>query len=408
MFRFLNRIVWLLFSLILMNGCGAKPVLEPVTTDSPRPSPTMQLAEFITSVPVTASPTSTSTPRPTPGPTATPRPTVTPNPMTMARQRPATINPLTGLPVDNPAILRRRPFMVRIGNDPVARPQVGLNQADLVYEELVEWWITRFTAVYLTHDPRLIGPIRSARLINTQLTPQYQAALIHSGGSDPIRWALAQLDIVDLDEFFTPQPYIYRDSENWATRLAFDATLAREYLADENLEAAVKLRGFLFGDTLATNFEPAQEVIIPYPAKTSQAKWQYDPQSGLYLRWITDQPLTTEAGQQITTTNVILYFAPHQTTNIVEDSTGATSVRTLINGQGPAWLLRDGQLLKGQWQTNGEETPWFTFDNGDPMLLKPGRSWIQVVPLDYQIKVDGQWYGLEKDEDEAHQTTNLE
>ena len=66
---------------------------------------------------------------------------------------------------------------------------MGLDQADIVYEELVEWWVTRFTAIYLSQDPEMIAPIRSARLINLYLTPQYQGVLLNSGGSDPVRWA---------------------------------------------------------------------------------------------------------------------------------------------------------------------------------------------------------------------------
>jgi hypothetical protein len=74
-------------------------------------------------------------PTPTAGPTPTPTATLPP--------RPANENPLTGLTVSDPASLRRRPLHVRVGNDPGARPQVGLSAADMVYEEITEWWVTR-------------------------------------------------------------------------------------------------------------------------------------------------------------------------------------------------------------------------------------------------------------------------
>jgi hypothetical protein len=104
------------------------------------------------------------------------------------------------LQVDDPTVLQRRPVHVRVGNDPGARPQVGLSDADLVYEEVVEWWVTRFTAIYLSRAPEMVAPIRSARLLNTQLTQQFDAALVNSGGSDGVRWELSQLPIVNLDE----------------------------------------------------------------------------------------------------------------------------------------------------------------------------------------------------------------
>jgi hypothetical protein len=204
---------------------------------------------------------------------------------TAPTNRPPDVNPLSGLKVDDPTVLKRRPIMVRIGNDPGVQ-QVSLEKADIVYEEIVEWWVTRFTAIYLSQDPEIIAPIRSARLINLQLGPQYQGALGNSGGSDEVRWELSQSDLVNLDEFFSPQPYFYRENEGWQTRLAFDAAIAREYMKDEDLEADVKLRGFVFSSKLEINDLPteavgdAQETIIPYPQQTSQVTWKYDPASG--------------------------------------------------------------------------------------------------------------------------------
>jgi hypothetical protein len=325
--------------------------------------------------------------------TAVPTTTVSAD-QTSPANRPPDINPLTGLKVTDPALLKRRPIMVRIGNDPGIQ-QVALEKADIVYEEIVEWWVTRFTGIFLSQDPEMIAPIRSARLINLQLVPQYQGALANSGGSDEVRWELSQSDLVNLDEFFSPQPYFYRENEGWQTRLAFDAATAREYMKDEDLEADVKLRGFVFNPTPELKDLPpeavgdAKEAIIPYPQQTSEVRWQYDPASGNYLRWKTGEPMEDFDGKQLSATNVIIYFADHQDTDIVEDSNGATSIRIIINGLGTAWLLRDGKILKGNWETNGRETPNFIFNDGRPMPLKPGNTWVEVVPLDFEIEIDG-------------------
>ncbi len=368
-------------------------------------APTVQVVAFATAKPTTPAPTktprlATATPIVTKiAPTATPTKTIPTAPpidaTTMLNNRPADQNPLTGLTVTNTALLQRRPIMVRIGNDPVTRPQMGLDKADMVYEELVEGWITRFTAVYLTNDPPMIGPIRSARLINVQLTPQYQAALAHSGGSDPVRWELSQLDIVNFDEFFTPQPFVSRPNEGWQTRLHFNAKAARDYMTAEKMEKAIKLRGFVFSDKLDLNFDTANEITVPYTAQVCDAKWVYDTARGQYLRFMGGDIFTNPEGQQIGATNVLIYFADHQKTDIVEDITLATSTRIIVNGRGKVWLARDGKILKGNWETNGQETPLFTFDNGQPMPLKPGNSWVEVVPLDYEITVDGKTAGLQ-------------
>ncbi len=374
----LGAVVWLL----------ASSVRRPAVTG--QATPEVAVVVFATEAPT---PTRTATLIPTPAPS--PSAASSDADLLLITQRPADINPLTGLKMQDPALLRRRPLMVRIGNDPGARPQVGLNEADVVYEELVEWWITRFTAVFLSQDPEIIAPIRSARLINLQLTTQYQAALANSGGSDAVRWELSQADLVNLDEFFVPQPYFYRENEGWQTRLALDGKVARVYMKSEGLESAVNLRGFAFSEKLdparlpAAALADARTVVIPYPPSTSEARWEYDPASGKYLRFTTDEPMLDFAGNRIAAANVIIYFAEHQDTDIVEDSNGATSVRIIVNGRGTAWLARDGKILKGYWETDGRQTPNFTFEDGRLMPLKPGNTWVQVVPLDYLIEIDG-------------------
>ena len=298
----------------------------------------------------------------------------------------ANTNPLTGLSVSDPAVLKRRPLMVRIGNDVGARAaQVGLNSADMVYEEITEWWVTRFTAIYLSQMPNTVSPVRSARLINVQLGPQYQGALANSGGSDGVRWEISQAPLTNLDEYFHPAPYFYRPNEGWQTRLAIDAEAARNYMIAKGLDASVAQKGFPFSDA-PEGGEPGENIFIPYPSATSFTEWHYDPASGKYLRWINGTPLVDAGdGQQISAANVIVYFAQHQTTDIVEDSNGATAIRMLVNGTGPAWLFRDGLLTKGTWQSDGTRTPFFRQADGSPYSLKPGHTWVEVVPTYFTI-----------------------
>lgn len=343
---------------------------------------TLAPAESPTSAPVQSQPTAAAEAGPPPQPAPSPEAGSAPPPVT---NRPANINPLTGLPVNDPALLRRRPLMVRIGNDVGARQsQVGFNSADMVYEEITEWWVTRFTAIFLAETPPAVGPVRSARLINVQLVPQYQGALAHSGGSDPVRWEISQAPIANLDEFYNPAPYFYRPNQGWQTRLAINTQAARDYMQANGLEAAVSLQGFVFSNTLNTG-EPAENIFIPYPRATSFTQWRYDPASGQYLRFVDGATLVDVATGQVTADNVIIYFAEHQETDIVEDSNGATSIRILVNGKGPAWFFRDGKLNKGFWETDGTRTPYFGYPDGRPFPLKPGRTWVEVVPTYFKI-----------------------
>lgn len=372
--------------LLALTGCGG----DSGEVVASAPTEELRVVVFATEPPDAATPTPRPTspaaqPTPTPRPTRAAAATATPTPEI---RRPENENPLTGLTVSDPAILQRRPLHVRVGNDPQARPQVNLSQADLVYEEIVEWWTTRLTAIYLANSPEIVAPIRSARLINTQLTIQYDAALINSGGSDPVRWQLSQLPIVNLDEYFHPAPYFYRENEGWQRRLAVNAAEAHDYMAQQGMEAAVPLRGFVF-DATPANGTPAESIYVDYPAKENKALWLFDAGTGRYLRFNGKEPMIDFAtDEQISAANVIVYYAPHSETDIVEDSTGATSVEININGEGRAQIFRDRTVIEGRWRTDGTQTPEFVDGEGNPIPLKPGNTWIQVVPLDYEILIN--------------------
>lgn len=368
-----------------LTACRSTAASEAATATAPP-----EVVTFATDVPATATPippTSTPLPTPKPKPTATATPVpATPTPGVL---RAKNENPLTGLVVD-PITFTRQPMHVRVGNDVAARPQIALSQADVVYEELVEWYVTRFTAVFYGNAPEMVAPIRSARLINTQLTQQYDAALVNSGASDPVRWQLSQLPIINLDEYFVSQPYFYRENETaWQRRLAVNLQQAYQYLADEDLMHPVKLRGFYFADEFLPAAETANTIFVDYPAQANKVRWQYSAESGAYERF-NDGELQIDGatGAPLTAQNVIIYFAEHFETDIVEDSTGATSVGITLNGEGKAWVFRDGKYVRGRWRTDGTQTPEFITADGALIPLKRGQTWIEVVPTEYEILVD--------------------
>lgn len=391
-----------LFLLLILSACsGENSSIEGGL--SREPTKPLEVVVFATQAPATSTPiAATKTPLPTPKPlkataTLTPSPTsevekADPDPPTPtpkpAITRAENENPLTGLIVEDPAVLARRPLHVRLGNDPQARPQVNLSQADLVYEEIVEWWVTRLTAIYYGQAPEIVAPVRSARLINGQLTQQYDAALVNSGGSDGVRWELSQLPITNLDEYFHPKPYFYREGEPWQRRLAINVAEAHIYMEEADLQGAVALRGFVFDPTPA-NGNPAESIYIDYPARDSKVLWRFNADSGEYERYVAGEPAIDGATDEIISLpNVIIYFAEHSDTDIVEDSTGATSIRINVNGEGKAWIFRDRTLIEGRWRSDGFQTPEFVDWENKPIPLRPGQSWIQVVPTDYEILVN--------------------
>jgi hypothetical protein len=374
-----KRCFVLLLALVVLLGCAAAgptptPAVEPTRTPratfTPLPTETQTLLPTMTPSPV-ATATLTATPlTPTAEPTATPDPN---------------LSPLTGMRVDDAERLERRVLAVRVGNDPVIRPQEGLGLADIVYEEIMEGYgVTRFTALYLDRDVERIRPIRSARLVNLHIVPQYDAALVHTGASDQIRWFISQADFVDLDEFFNPQPYSILAGYDWRGRIYTSVQRLYAHLERRNLAEPGRIEGYTFDETPPIGL-PAVTVRIPYP---HPVEWVYDIASGLYQRRISGRPHTEAlTGEVISAANVIVIYAEHRRTNIVEDSLGNTAIDIVLEGEGPAQFFRDGILVEATWMPMGENgLIQYVNVDGDILPLRPGKTWIQIVPLDYPVE----------------------
>jgi hypothetical protein len=159
-------------------------------------------------------------------------------------------------------------------------------------------------------------------------------------------------------------------------------------MEERGFESPVELTGFTFSDQ-APKEEPALAVTIPYP-ESSAVTFRYDEESGKYLRWVRGAPHTdSETGEQLAVNNVIVQFCEHQATDIVEDTNGATSIRIIMMGSGPAWLFRDGVLVKGTWERHEKhELTRFVGEDGEELALKPGQTWVELVPPDYEIAVE--------------------
>ncbi len=299
-------------------------------------------------------------------------------------------NPLTGRPLPGDRS-GQRPIIVCINNDYAARPQMGTSQADVVYEYLMEGYgITRFSAIYYGGDAAQIGPVRSARLINYYMGALYDAGLACSGASDGVRYLLKHqapfpyMD-VDLDDASNTR-YSTSIGNDYRTRLRTSTAKLRQWLADWGVQKPAAIRGFTFGDAPGEG-ESGMSLSIPYP--NGQASFQYDAGSGRYLRSMSGAVHTDgNSGSQLAVENVILQVVPHQATDIVEDSLGSTSIRLNLFGSGDVIVFRDGRAYPGVWHSDSRgDTPRFYDGNGVEIGLKPGHTWISVVPPGYGYTV---------------------
>ncbi len=378
-----TRLALLVVLAFLVTACSA-PQATPTPTRTPRPAQTATPLLPTIAPPPTLKPIETLPP-----PTATPVPTATAVPPTATAaantyEHAADVNPLTGLKVADPKVLARRPLFVVVNNDTVARAvHYGFAEADLVYEYIMEGrGVTRFTLAFLANESARIGPMRSGRLVNFYLTPQYSGALAVSGAGGDVNWLLT---------FKMPAPYLSIDINDpgnnvysWSvgslaeyqTRLQTSTARLRKWLADIKQEADPKLRGFFFAEAAPVG-APGRTASIPFPAAVT---WTYDASNGRYLRSMAGAAHNDAAtGKQLSAANVIIQTVPHQSTTYVEDSLGTTSIRIITVGEGPVIILRDGVAIKGTWKAGDTSMPEFFDAAGKLIPLKPGNTWFELV-----------------------------
>ena len=339
--------------------------------------------------------TPTTAPAPTataaPAPTAEPSPTIDVAAVVGDATLPAGVSPFTGLPVDDPALLERMPAAVKISNSPIARPQSGLSKADVVIEHLAEGDITRFTAIFHSQDAERIGSVRSARLIDLELPVLFDAFLVYSGASGEVNRLIEASDFSDStlsDE--RKDPGFYRldiPGRTYEHTLFTDSELLQQYAQDQGWTTPPRYRGWQWSEQPPRLAQRARAVTIPYSAEYSDVTYQYDPQLSAYRRNILGEPHVDDlTGEQLTADNVAVLYVNHAPTLIVEDALGNTSVEIQLWGQGRMQLFRDGTVQEGAWLRPQREDPLlFVDENMQPLELKPGNVWIQIVPLDMAV-----------------------
>jgi len=378
-------VTWLTLVLLATGGCF------PISFSSATPTPT-KTPKSDAQLQSAATPTSTPTlvPTPTKVPTVEALPTLSPD-----------VCPLTGQKVSDPSVLERRPLAVKISNYPNAvRPHAGLNQADIVFEHLTEANLTRFTAIFLCQEAEKIGCIRSARLIDLEIPAMYKAILIFSGVSPGLVPRFQDCDF--SDRLLSPDP-LFRDPDSDdiiyrvpAEGKAYENTL---FTDTETLWQATEKRGWnsrqdlsglVFAGELPDGGSPATRLSIVYHAKYATAEYEYDPDRQAYLRSVVGEPHLDEVtGEQITVRNIVVLYANHVETDIIEDELGAHSIEIQLWGEGPAVILRDGQAYEVRWiRPQRLDILRYMDSEGRPFPLKPGNTWVQLVPLDFEIEIE--------------------
>lgn len=400
----MKRLTAPILLVIVLAACNApQPVKTPAVVANANPDP-------ISTPTPTEIPTQTPTLAPSPSPAPSPTPAY-PEEGYGPSDFPPNINPLTGLYVTGTGLLQRRPLAIKVNIVPrtSTRPPWGITLADIVYDFYHNAGYTRFHAIYYGQDAQLVGPIRSARFPDDALVQMYHSVFAYGGADYRINSRLLYSDYSDrlvLEGRMslcppTPTAPLCRHDPNGYDFLLGGTQEIHKYITAQGVDDSPQnLDGMLFRMDPPRGGQVGEEVTTHYSID-SYNRWNYDPQSGTYLR--NQDNLLLDQGQeeefvplmdrltegQVSADNVVVLMMPHsyylRSPEIIEINFSAT---------GLGYAFRDGRVYQVQWiHSAPDRVLYLTLPDGTRYPFKPGNTWFQVIGQSSKVSqpADGTW-----------------
>ena len=289
-------------------------------------------------------------------------------------------NRLTGLMTDYD-LSTRRPIAVMFDNFYTARPQAGLDKADIIYEILAEGLITRYMGIYYGDYPEHIGPVRSSRPYFVLKALEYDAYYVHVGGSMQALSDIKKYAVADIDGL-TSGAY-WREKHKKAPHNVY--TSAEALLKEAKRFGYKQDADFDFMDFNDTFTERtgdiATEITFVYKEPTQTDKigyhssYKYNDEEKVYYRYTNGKPhLDEDSKVHLSCTNILVQYA----NTTVIDSEGRLKIDLIASGKGRYYTA--GVYEEVTWEKASASAPTFFYDaDGEKLVLNPGVTWIQVV-----------------------------
>ncbi len=289
-------------------------------------------------------------------------------------------SPYTGEEISNKEDLV--PFMAIIENSKLARPQSGLNAADIIFETMAEGGIPRFIALFYSKTAEVIGPIRSARPYFLDLALTYDLPFAHCGGSAEALEAISNGSGNSLNEFKYGK-YFYRDSGRKAPH--------NLYTSSEKIQELVKEKNYITTPQGTLSFQkdywvkdtlPKALEVTLVPNKNYNTSYSY--KDGVYYKSMNEEVSTDRESQEVlTASNIVIQLTDIETR---EDS----RVNIRLTGEGEGFLISQGKYEKIRWKYNDDPKGTVLYnEKGEKAMLSPGKTWWHISSKKDKIIING-------------------
>ncbi len=291
----------------------------------------------------------------------------TSNPTTSAPSYP--IAPLTGLPDPTHLAATRPALTIKVENTPEALPQWGIDQADVVYEEIVNGGITRLAAIFNSHAPAKVGPVRSVRPTDQQIVFPIGGIFAYSGGAPYAIASISQAPVKLIDES-SAGGAMFRDPSRQAPHNLY-ANAARLFAFKGTPTPPPAL--FQYRSANQAPLGPSiAHFTVGFPS-IYPVTWTWNSATASWDRTLFGQKIITGNGVQVSPKNVLVMFV-----NYVNGVGTFTSYANL-QGSGPVWAFIGGHEVRGTWSRAAKtDVISYTLANGKPLLVTPGQTWVEL------------------------------
>lgn len=267
-----------------------------------------------------------------------------------------------------------------VENSESARPQSGLNAADIVYETIAEGGIPRFIALFQSGNAQKVGPIRSARSYFLDISKEYNLPFAHCGGSEEALNEIKNKNLMSMNEMTYASTY-WRDSTRKAPHNLYTST--------EKLRELVKTKDYVKAPTVKLKFDksywdsdklsPATDILLKI---NKYYNTSYIYKDGLYFKSMDGVSSTNKEDKlPLAFKNIVV-----QITSIKTQVDGLHLDIALV-GSGDGYVISNGKFIKMHWsKKNATSQTLLTDEEGNALPLNPGKTWWNIV--DKSSKID--------------------
>lgn len=295
--------------------------------------------------------------------------------VTQLMSDPVQTNVLSGREGENGPVL-----VVKIDDTRYARPQIGLEFADVVYIEQVEGGLTRLAAVFSSTIPPRIGPVRSARISDIELFAQYgRVAFAYSGAQKKLLPVIAGANWSDVGAM-RRGPVFYETDPNrnqpFAMILNAQTLMANEVSKGTVIDSAKNV-GWTFSKKLENQGFEISDVTVNWPAQNYSAVW--DPTSMRWLLSVNSVPDLSDTGQNLGPTTLVIQMVSI-TPSEYGDKFGGNTPFSQTVGSGKGYVLRDSTVISATWNRADSLSPTTWMDaTGAEVKFAPGQVWVALT-----------------------------